>query len=373
MSLSVMDADQLLAVVAPHLDGVVRRAARRARQEIPVYESVPEQEIRQGIARDVAVVLELLRDERPPTDDERQSLAIIGDTRARQHLPLESMLRVYRITLDEVFQAVWRESETGGLEMADALSLTREIWRRADDAMELAVAAYRHRELELAAAESERRRAMLHALLFSPAGAPESMVADAGLDPHGRYLAFRARSLSGESQSVLFDMQLPGVLTNGFAGVHGNDVIGFSSQRPHTMVGEDVVLGVGPVLQLDELSRSFTVATRVVDTAVVFGRSGLLTIGDIALEAIAAGEDALGGELMERYEIDDKELLKTVEMLLACDLNTDRTAEALDVHPNTVRKRISRFEQQSGASLQHLDDVLRVRLAMLRADYVARR
>lgn len=359
---------RMVELVAAHLDTVVRRAARRAKDEIPVYESVPELEIRQGIARDVAIVYSLVLDDRMPSDDERQELGIIGDTRARQRLPLESMLRVYRITLDETFRVVWSASETGELSGDEALELTREIWRRADDAMEMAVAAYRHRELELAAAETERRAAMLHALLFSPAGAPEAMILDAGLDPDGEYVAFRARVPNGATQALLFDLQLPGVLKNGVAGLHGDDVVGFASERPRLAPRDGAVVGIGVCAGIGDLARSFTIASRVVDAAVTFGRTGLLTINDVALEAIAGSEDALGAELVRRYVADHAaDLVHTVRALLANDLSTERTADALGVHPNTVRKRISRYEQLTDSSLQRVDDVLRIRLALLRA------
>jgi hypothetical protein len=369
----VTDADlsaQLYTIVAPHLDGVVQRAARRAKLEIPVYENVPEVEIRQGIARDVSVVLGLVRDRRGANDEERQALGIIGDTRARQGLPLESMLRVYRITLDEAFLVIWQAGEDGELTHDAALALTRAVWRRADDAMETAVAAYRHRELKLSAAESEKRAALLHAVLFSPAGAPEEMVCDAGLDPAAEHLAFRVRVPAERTHATLSELQLPGVLAGGIAGVYGDDVIGFATAPPRVVLGGGAIVGVGTRTPIAGLSRSFAVASRIVDTAVAFGRTGVLAIADVALEAIARAEDVLGDSLVDTLLAPaaegGPELAETLRSLFAHDLSTERVAQALGVHPNTVRKRVHRYEELTGVSLQNVDDAMRVRLALLR-------
>ncbi|UUY02137.1 helix-turn-helix domain-containing protein [Svornostia abyssi] len=45
----------------------------------------------------------------------------------------------------------------------------------------------------------------------------------------------------------------------------------------------------------------------------------------------------------------------------------DRTAHALEVHPNTVRNRLRRYEALTDVTLRATDDLLAVRLALLRA------
>ena len=45
-------------------------------------------------------------------------------------------------------------------------------------------------------------------------------------------------------------------------------------------------------------------------------------------------------------------MLTTVEHYLANDSNVETTAAALDVHPNTVRHRLARFEEATGRFLR---------------------
>lgn len=366
---------ELLETLVPRIEGIIARAAARAKKEIPVYEPVPELEIRDGIARDLGLSMLMLVEGRDATEEERRSLGMIGDARARQGLPLESMLHVYRITVDEIFQALWEAGEEGALDRLAVLGLTREVWRRADAAMGVAVAAYRHRETELLVADSERRSALVHALLFTAAGAPVAMAADAGIDPEAHYVALRARSAATDTRALLLDLQAPGVLDGGVVTTHGDDVVGFALDRPRLVPPAGVVIALGPAGPLSSMPRSFAVATRVVDTALASGRDGVLRIGDVALAAIARAEESLGDALVERYvaALDPgtpagAEILETVRAYLACDLSAERAAIALSVHPNTVRNRLHRFEALTGASLQSVDELVRVRLALLRAE-----
>jgi DNA-binding PucR family transcriptional regulator len=46
------------------------------------------------------------------------------------------------------------------------------------------------------------------------------------------------------------------------------------------------------------------------------------------------------------------DIVATLRAYLECRMHVERTAEKLAVHPNTVRYRISRFEELAGASLR---------------------
>ena len=357
---------EIVGLLTPEFPAVVGRAAARAKAEIPVYESIPELEIREGIARDLGAALAALVQERGLSDEERAAMGLIGDTRARQEVPLEAMLRVYRIALDEVFRVLWDAGESGLIAHEEMSAVTREAWASANEIMDIAVASYRHRELELAVAETERRAALLHALLFTTTGATDAMIADAGVDRSGRYLAFRARTAARAPRDLLLDLQMPGVLDGGVVALHGDDVIGMAPDRPRLVPPADEVIALGPVGTLDALPRSFAVASRVLDAAA--GRGGVLSITDVAVDAIARGEATLGDALVARFVTgQEAEVLETVRAYMEHGLSVEPAAQALGVHANTVRNRLQRFESATGASLRDVDDLVLARIALRRA------
>lgn len=361
---------RLVAVLADRFEDVVTSAARRALAEVPEYaERLSEAELKEGIARDLALAMTAFSEGREPTDDDRRAMTLIGDTRANQGLPIEGMVRVYRFAVDETFRAIADAAADETIDVAEALALIRATWHYAGPMIEGAVGAYRRREIELAVADSQRRTELVLSLLLSQRGTAPELAAAAGLDAGGSYLAFRARAPRDDERSLLLDLQLPGVLERGLVALHEGDVVGLAASVPRTATGADVTVGVGPAGTLDELPRSFVVASRVLETAWAHGRRGVVDLGSVTLEAIALSEGMVGQTLTARYVAPvrgERGVLETVAAFLEHDLSADDAAGELGVHPNTVRNRLRRFEQLTGASLRSVRDLAEVRLALLR-------
>lgn len=366
----MLDTGPLVAVLAAHAEEVVANTARRALREVPEYAGrVTEEELREGIGRDLALGMRALIEGRELTDDDRSAMGLIGDTRAQQGLPMEGMVRVYRIAVDETFRVIVEAGLNGEIAAGDALALIRSTWHYAGPMIEGAVGAYRRREIELAVADSQRRTELLLSLLLSPRGAPPGVAQVVGLDPSRPYLAFRARARRDDERSLLLDLQLPGVLEGGLVAPYQGDVVGIAAARPTSATGADVTIGLGPLGLLDELPRSFAVASRVLETAVSHDRRGVLDLGDVTLEAIAQSEGVVGEALVERFVAPfaaEDVVLRTVAAFLEHDLSAEVAAETLDVHANTVRNRLRRFEQVTGSSLRSTRDLAAVRIALLR-------
>lgn len=374
MEVEATDVGPLVALLADEMAGVVDRAARRALADIPEYAArLSAEDLAEGIARDLGLAMAALTEGRPFTAEDRSVTTLIGDSRARQGLPVEGMVRVYRITVDEVFAVIAGAAQDGRVAPDAALALMRSAWSYAGPMIEGAVGAYRERELELAVADSRRRTELVISLLLSDRGASAGLVSAVGLDPSGTYVAFRARG-AGDERALLRALETPGVLDRGLVAPYEGDVIGLAAARPVTATDAGVAIGVGPAGRLDDLPRSFVVASRVVDTAWAFGHRGVLTIEDLALESVVRSEHLLGDVLLGRYvapldpaSAAGAEVLQTVAAFLDADLSAEDAAQALGVHPNTVRNRLRRFEQATGASLRSVRDLAEIRLALLRA------
>jgi DNA-binding PucR family transcriptional regulator len=53
-------------------------------------------------------------------------------------------------------------------------------------------------------------------------------------------------------------------------------------------------------------------------------------------------------------------LLETVQRYIENDLRLELTAEEMFLHVNTVRYRLRRFEELTGTSLRHVDDLVQI-------------
>jgi len=111
----------------------------------------------------------------------------------------------------------------------------------------------------------------------------------------------------------------------------------------------------------------------VLEVAERFGRPGVYRLEDLSLRVAVAAEDELGELLVRRYLRPVEKLgaragavFDTVAAFIEHGLSVKATAEALDVHQNTVRYRLGRFEELTGASLERPVTAFEVWWAMQR-------
>ena len=137
--------------------------------------------------------------------------------------------------------------------------------------------------------------------------------------------------------------------------MHG-DLVGFLTAPPDGHVPG--VSGIGPPRPLERLHESFRMATRALDTATRRKLSGVHEFGQLGLLPAMFSDGAIGEALCRRYLTPlggnefAAEIVDTLRVYLIQGMHVARTAEKIFVHPNTVRYRISRFEELAGVSLR---------------------
>jgi hypothetical protein len=179
-----------------------------------------------------------------------------------------------------------------------------------------------------------------------------------GLDPTREYLAFRARVGDGLSQHKLerslglHNAQPP----TGLSALVDGCVAGFLSEPPPR--NTEAAVGVGPPRRLEHLTESYRSAARALATIQACDLKGAYDIPSLGLRAAVAMDTDVGEALRARYlePLNEGgsacELIATLRAYLACGMHVERTATQLFVHQNTVRYRLARFEQLTGASLR---------------------
>jgi DNA-binding PucR family transcriptional regulator len=129
------------------------------------------------------------------------------------------------------------------------------------------------------------------------------------------------------------------------------DVVGFLPEVRSR--ASRVAIGIGPERGLDRLAESFTTATRALETARAFGLTGPQRFEDLGLLPAVLADPAVGEQLAARYVTPlSPEIAASVRAWLAADTHVESAAERLIVHPNTLRYRLARFEELTGASLK---------------------
>jgi hypothetical protein len=323
--------------------------------------------------------LSLLKSIRDPERDTAADLAFYresGEERARMGITSEEMLHAWRIGMKITREHAYTLADELGIGEDVMLKFVEALLHWGDVGMLESAAAHRRTEDEMARHEEHHRANLVRGILFgtlAPA-AIRVQAATYGLEADGPYCAVRARP-TGDWSARSIECQL-GVADGagprrGLAALLDGDVAGFVLAPVRGTVG--VPLGVGPPATLDELENSFRLATRAFECATSARLPGPVAIEQLGLMPAVISDRDVGDAISKRI-IDPVlahgkpglTLLETVQRYVENDLRLELTAEQMFLHVNTVRYRLRRFEELTGTSLRHVDDLVQVWWALER-------
>lgn len=363
-------SDSLLRTVAGKLmersDELVERQLTALRA-FSSYERVPEDDLRRSCLRNIARVVATLEQQKQlPSaieEDERAS----GRRRALQGVPSDDVQQAYRVVLSVLRDAFIEEAHASNADPRDVLAGTRRLWDLTDRYSSVLVAARQQVEIEAARRDERHRVAFLQRLLVGLE--PEELAeggAVHGVLPDHEYWVSRGRAPKDRAQQL--SRHLEASVATGFRPLvapFDEDVVSVSTRRP-TALDDAVVAVAGPV-RLLRVSNAFDEATRVLDVAVRYGRTGIVDRSSLSIRLAVERHGELGEELYQRYLIlpvqpglPAADLVDTVRTYLRARRSVAATARALSVHENTVRYRLDRYQCLVAADLSDTDRLVEV-------------
>jgi hypothetical protein len=340
------------------VDETVRRIA-----ELPSYRGIPLDELAPSVRRNNAVGLQGLIHRRLPSAEHLAAYGKSGEQRARQGVTLADMLQGWSIGMELARASAYRHAPAGPEREALLLEAIEIITAWSTAGMHASADAHRAVELELARQEQHELANVVRRVLFGGdrANAPRGRLESYGVDPTGEYFAVRARPTNGcDARAVerWLDAASSDGRRNGLVALIDGDVAGFVTTLPANG-NLPVAAGVAGPVSLGRVREAFRLASRALEAAVAVGREGVFDLASLGLTAAVLADDDVGATLLERYVAplerqgrSGSVVLDTVDRYLQNDSQVERTAKALGVHPNTVRYRVSRFEQLTACSLK---------------------
>jgi phage tail protein X len=377
----------LIGTLRDRLDAIAERwvaqiVAKNSAYLDTALVSLPD--LRRSCRDSTDAVLRLLSGE---AGDEPYAVVRAGARRqAERGVPLDSVLRSYRLGGLALWQELVECAAGGGFGEAVLLDLASALWLIIDEvSAESATCYHYHRtELELLRMAEQRRRAMVDELLRGR-GRDTGFVEDAALKLDlpavSRYLVFAVEPTSTGRPGV--EMPAETLAAGGFRSVwqvSGDLLVGLVALERS---GPDAVLrrlrpamrgrgGAGPVVaglgQVDEGHQLATIALATLPA----GAPGLATLEDHLPEALLVRSPDLAGMLVRELlgpvlELPGREgrhLLTTLAVWIDTNCSVTQTASRLYCHRNTVLNRLNRLESLLGRPLKGRATFVAVSLAL---------
>jgi hypothetical protein len=370
-----MGLEPLLDALLEGKEEIADRHVERSRNEMPNFAGVPLEEHRRDSTGAVILLVAMRRaglDSLP--EEARVALLDLGERRAKQGVPLEDMLRSWRMGIEETMGYATEIGPGIGLAEGQVFGFFQQAFDVVDDAMVEIAKGHRIDDVG-AETEGDRRTSFMRGLVEGTLSPDEvrSGCVGFGLDPLDSYAAFRARGgseLGSAELDRLFELTKTTEGRIGLAVSLDSELVGMTSGEVPR--GDLELVAVGPRSPATELSHSYRMAGGILTAAETFGLAGIQDLSTAGLHAIVLERGELGEALASdlvapvRTQQAGDEILHTVDTWLAVGMRVEPAAERLFVHPNTVRYRLRRYEELTGTDLGITEEAFRVWWALQR-------
>ncbi len=356
-------ADDLVA----RMDELVS-AQVRAVDAIASYDRVPRSAMRSSGRRNVLRVVHTLLGEAdlPPEEASEQES---GTERALQGIPTEDVVGAYRVSMGVLREGFLEAASRLDVPAGDIVAATRDLWALTDKYSAELVAACRRIDLDLARRQERARLAFLHRMLTGALLPTEVLSGGAahGLAPDHPYWVVRGRPVGERAAELARRLEncVVGQLRPLVGWIDG-DVVAVIPGRPSAPEDGSVVAVAGPVLSAG-FPQAFAEATRLLNVAGRYGQTGLVDRSTLSVRIAVVEEPELSEALLGKYVEPVLEvgagagaLLLTVRTYLACRRSFADTAAKLSVHHNTVRYRLGRYLELTGADIEDTETLIEV-------------
>ncbi|MBJ7451827.1 MAG: helix-turn-helix domain-containing protein [Blastococcus sp.] len=324
--------------------------------------------------------------DRPALHDARE----IGRHRATQGIPLEAVLRAYRLGGQVTWEALLRVSaQAGGRHDTLLLQVASTVWRTNDAECAALAEGYRDEQRRMAGVDEETRCRVLEGLLEGRGDDPSFVRTAAdmlGMSLEGRLMAVVA--LPAENGEPGLEGVGTELLRHGVRSVWGTrsgaqvGLIALGNLGPAEVRGRLEALTTGPVGVSAPVDGAGAVSSayRLAETAArTLPRTTrrVVTIDERLPEALLSNSPEISSRLVGQtlggllaLPAEEREvLLDTLAAFLASDGSPTRAADELYCHRNTVMHRLRRIEQVTGRKVADPRARLQWQLALLGAQH----
>ena len=367
-------AESLAESLLLHLPAVTEALVRTIYEQNPAYrevDSVPPEDLWRSCHDNVARVVQMVA-ATSATDDYFDAARATGRRRAEQRMPLDDVLRSFRLGGRLVWEALIEEARVQGVVDSDALlDVASKVWEVVDSTSSQVAAAYHAAERQLVRVD-ERRRSMIWEGLLHGRAKDRAFVQEAAtvLDVavNGPYAVVAIDNLvDDECTTASLKRRLAGVRVGSSWQVRTRTVVGLlalGTESPDAVLRSlrDAVRApagmsgvVSGLADVDVAYRQAMLARRTLPT----GQIGVASLTERLPEALLLSAPELAEQLVRTWLVPLMEvpaaerelLLDTLERWVAAGGSVRRTAELAHCHRNTVINRLHRIHQITGRNL----------------------
>lgn len=374
----VPQALNLITHFGAHLETVVEDIANgivdATYEQVPGYRGVPRDDLLQATMDTLGVFAKRWREGRVALPRDLPFDVEVVRRRARQGATAADWIAHAHVFSDATYHEIRRFARANGHPDAEAVDLVVSLNASMPDHSEFARIEFAKAAAEIDLEAGQLVRDAVLGLLrggHTPGRARAAALA-AGIDPDRLHRAARVRP-GDETLARRLSRAEPTVGPRAIWVHADGEVVGVLPDGGPA--DADACGGIGPAVALEGLPASFAAAAAAQQAVARFGLHGLHRIEDLGILPLVLTEGVAADAVVERYVAavermgdSGRALVDTVAAYLRSGMHPGRTAEGLHLHPNSLRKRLARYGELTGADLRSMDDLAAIWWALRRRE-----
>ncbi|MFL6076200.1 MAG: PucR family transcriptional regulator [Mycobacteriales bacterium] len=351
-------ASRLAVLMDENLDAIVDHTVRLSQQRIEAFSAFDPAELAPETRTVFERGVEATADGRGADSSDLAVVTELARVRAEQGVPMDALLTGAHLTVTEVLAlaCAWAEEHDLGPGAVAEFGARLRDWS-GDVLARMGTA---HAEALERMAGGRHLESVLERLLTGALDLPglASAAPRWGMRPGTDVYVVHTRAAGPAAVRDLRRVLLGPASGAGVVGeVHGA-LCAVVPRQPTALHEPDTVAGVDGPVRLWQAHLAYARASEAYEAASTFGRPGLHTLADVALEAAVLRCHDLGDALAARINgaLDQNpagsDLETTARLYLTGRRDVHEVAKTLYIHPNTVRYRLRRFQDLTNTSLE---------------------
>lgn len=359
--------DAAISAIYAFESDLLAQVVDHVRAVYPTYAAVSDELLARSLRQNIEMCVRAVSDPAIPDDSRLRSYAQIARRRFEAGVPIDDLIRSYRFSLGLIADKLTELFAEHRVSALDSLHAYRRIWNVSDAYTAVLVEVYRQHRLQLDTRNHEIKMDFIERLR---SGRPDEATLDTArrrfhLNPDVPYHAFIARIVSGSEHDlyalmVLLESHLIG--RRGIGVIRADTIVGVCARAFD--IDSPVSISYGQALPLQEIAESFVMAQHVAATSIA-GSSGNHYIADAGWRVSVEPNAPVIAHFEKRFRtpleatsVDVATILESVREYLEQNRSFRAAAVMLHCHPNTLRYRIARFEEITGARVDDTETIL---------------
>lgn len=363
--------ERVLTRLSSDIDELSSEVADLVHDQQDSYRDISNEALHLAIHRNMETAVKALRLNRldPRSELPLSQVSTTIQERFLAGIAMEEAMRAFGLCIWRIHQRFLDIGTQEALPHELVLSCSDTLWRLGDAITARVVHVYNELNLQRSLLDAQRRAQLVRRILNGQVSAAE--LNDLGLDPEREYAAVRCSVGTGIGPGEVARLEASGSLPKASAvlAIIESDCLGVIARVP--VVAEGTLVAVGPFVSLAQIKRSYELADRIAHIARYRHLSGVQTLADLTWQAASADQPELTALLRERLieplrreGVFGEDIEHSVRTYLQENMSIPKAATRLNLHPNTLRYRLQRFTELTGADLSRPTDLVDVTWAL---------